>query len=98
MPTFGWPANGISARGVKIRTRAVFAGSSGGNTKRCLGEIELVRDGLHLSVRKTARIGNDRHRVAAELPISEDVDCLKCYLHSRYFPRSIADHARNSER
>jgi hypothetical protein len=32
VPTFGWPANGISARGVKIRTRAVFAGSSGGKT------------------------------------------------------------------
>jgi hypothetical protein len=45
--------------------------------KRCLSEIELVRDGLHLSVRKAARIGNHRHRVATELPISEDVDCLK---------------------
>ena len=42
-----------------------------------LGKIELVGDGLHLSVGKTARIGNDRHRVAAELPIGEDIDRLK---------------------
>ena len=42
-----------------------------------LGKIELVGDGLHLSVGKTARIGNDRHRVAAELPIGEDIDSLK---------------------
>jgi len=28
-PTFGWPANGISARGVKMRMRAVFALSPG---------------------------------------------------------------------
>ena len=48
--------------------------------KRCLSKIEFVCDGLHLSVRKAARIGNHRHRVAAELPISEDVDCLKCSL------------------
>src|SRR5208283_2792414 len=51
--------------------------------KRCLSKIELIGDGLHLSVRKAARIGNHRHRVAAELPISEDVDCLKCHLHNR---------------
>jgi hypothetical protein len=42
-----------------------------------LGKIELIGDGLHLSVGKTARIGNDRHRVAAELPIGEDIDRLK---------------------
>ena len=42
-----------------------------------LGKIELVGDGLHLSVGKTARIGNDRHRVAAELPIGEDIGRLK---------------------
>ncbi len=42
-----------------------------------LGEIELVGDGLHLTVGKTARIGNDRHRVSAELPIGEGIDRLK---------------------
>ncbi len=42
-----------------------------------LGKIELVCDGLHLSVEKTARIRNDGHRVAAELPVGEDIDCLK---------------------
>jgi hypothetical protein len=66
--------------------------------KRCLSKIELIGDGLHLSVRKAARIGNHRRRVAAELPISEDVDCLKCHLHNRCSPRSIADHARSGER
>jgi hypothetical protein len=66
--------------------------------KRCLSKIELVRDGLHLNVRKAARIENHRHRVAAELPIGEDVDGLKWRLHSRYSPRSIADHARSGER
>ena len=30
--------------------------------KRCLSKIELVGDGLHLSVRKAARIGNHRPR------------------------------------
>jgi hypothetical protein len=29
----GWPANGNSARGVKMRTSAVCAGSCGGSTK-----------------------------------------------------------------
>jgi hypothetical protein len=66
--------------------------------KRCLSKIELVRDGLHLSVRKAARIGNHRRRVAAELPISEDVDCLKCHLHNQCSPRSIADHPGSGER
>ena len=33
VPTLGWPANGISALGVKMRTRAVCAGSVGGSTK-----------------------------------------------------------------
>ena len=33
VPTFGCPANGISFCRVKIRTRAVWAGSSGGSTK-----------------------------------------------------------------
>jgi hypothetical protein len=41
------------------------------------GKIELVGDGLHLSVGKTARIGNDRQRVAAEPLIGEDIDRLK---------------------
>ena len=48
-----------------------------------LGKIELVGDGLHLSVGKTACIGNDRHRVAAELPIGEDIDRLKWHFHKR---------------
>ena len=42
-----------------------------------LGKIELVGDRLHLSVGKTSRIGNDRHRVATKLPIGEDIDRLK---------------------
>ena len=33
VPTLGWPANGISALRLKMRTRAVFAGSAGGRTK-----------------------------------------------------------------
>ena len=33
VPTLGWPANGISALGVKMRTSAVCAGSLGGSTK-----------------------------------------------------------------
>ena len=49
--------------------------------KRCLGKIELVGDGLHLSLRKAARIRNHRHRVSAELPISEDIDRVKCCPH-----------------
>jgi hypothetical protein len=32
VPTLGWPANGISRVRVKMRTRAVCAGSSGGRT------------------------------------------------------------------
>ena len=49
--------------------------------KRCLGKVELVGDGLHLSVRKAARIRNHRHGVAAELPVGEDIDRLKWRLH-----------------
>ena len=33
VPTLGWPAKGISALGVKMRTWAVCAGSFGGSTK-----------------------------------------------------------------
>src|ERR1700682_661477 len=33
VPTLGWPANGISARGVKMRTCAVCSGTCGGRTK-----------------------------------------------------------------
>src|SRR5437660_1146798 len=33
VPTLGWPANGISFLRLKMRTRAVFAGSAGGRTK-----------------------------------------------------------------
>ena len=33
VPTLGWPAKGSSDLGVKMRTRAVLAGSSGGRTK-----------------------------------------------------------------
>jgi len=33
VPTVGWPAKGSSRPGVKIRTRAVWAGLSGGRTK-----------------------------------------------------------------
>ena len=45
------------------------------------GKIELICDGLHLSVRKAARIRNHRQRVAAELPIGEDIDRLKLHFH-----------------
>ena len=33
VPTLGWPAKGISDVRLKMRTRAVFAGSAGGSTK-----------------------------------------------------------------
>jgi hypothetical protein len=64
--------------------------------KRCLSKVELVRDGLHLSVRKVARIGDHRDRVATELPVGEDVDRLKWHLHNRCFPQSIADQSPNT--
>ena len=41
--------------------------------KRSLGKIELVGDGLHLGVRKTARIRNHRQGVAAKLAIGEHI-------------------------
>ena len=64
-----------------MRTRAVFARIVRRQNERCLRKIELVGDGLHLSARKTARIGNDRERIAAELPVGEDIDRLKLNLH-----------------
>jgi hypothetical protein len=97
-------ANVRMARERHLRARREYAHASGVHGivrrqyKRCLSKIELVCDGLHLSVRKAARIENHRHRVAAELPISEDVNCLKWHLHNRCVPRSIADHARSGER
>ena len=51
--------------------------------KRCLSKIELIGDGLHLSLRKAARIRNHRNRISAELPIGEDIDRLKCRPHNR---------------
>ena len=60
--------------------------------KRCLGEIKLIGDRLHLSVRKAARIGNHRQRVAAELPIGEDIDRLELHSHRRYVLGQVVDH------
>ena len=54
--------------------------------KRCLGKVKLVGDRLHSSVRKAARIGNHRQRVAAELPIGEYINRLELHSHKRYVP------------
>ena len=58
--------------------------------KRCLGQIELIGDRLHLCVRKAARIGNHGQRVAAELPVGEDIDRLELHFHERCVLRLVA--------
>ena len=60
--------------------------------ERCFSKIELIGDGLHLGARKISRVGNHRHRIAAELSIGEDIDRLKWHSHERYFLGLVADH------
>ena len=76
-------------RHFRARRENTYASSvhriGGEQNERCLGEVKLVGDGLHLSARKPACIGNHGHRVAAELPIGEDIDRLKWHFHKRNF-------------
>ena len=74
MPTLGWPANGISALGVKMRTSAVCAGSLGGSTKVVSARLNSAAIACICAVVEALRIGDDGQRVAAELAVGEDVD------------------------
>ena len=60
-----WMARKRHFRARRENTNASSVRRIGGEqNERCLGEVELVGDGLHLSARKPACIGNHRHRVA----------------------------------
>ena len=73
VPITGWPAKGISMVGVKMRTRAVWAVSSGGIDEGDLGEVELGRDGLQVGLGQGGGVGEDGQLVAAEAGVGEDV-------------------------
>jgi hypothetical protein len=64
VPTVGWPANGNSRAGVKIRSRRVCARSSGGSTK-------TVSDRLNSRATCCIRVGARRRasvKTASGLP------------------------------
>ena len=66
MPTLGWPANGISAVRVKMRTRAWWLRVVRGQDEGGFRQVELGRDGLHLGVGQAGGVGEDGERIAAE--------------------------------
>ncbi len=63
-PTFGCPANGTSACGVKMRTRAVLAGLSGGSTKAVSLRLNSRASACMVSASSPAASG----RTASGLP------------------------------
>ena len=81
VPTLGCPANGISARGVKIRTCAVCAAILRRQHESRLGEIELAGDGLHLRGRQAAAVEARRRADCRRISFGEDVDGDKFKLH-----------------
>ena len=74
VPTLGWPANGISAVRLKMRTRAVCAGSSGGSTKVVSLRLNSAASDCICASRQAARVGEHGELVAAETPVGEYVD------------------------
>ena len=74
VPTLGWPANGISAVRLKMRTRAVFAGSAGGRTKVVSLRLNSAASDCISPSLRPSRVGKHRQRIAAEAPVGEDVD------------------------
>jgi len=73
VPTVGWPANGTSRAGVKMRTRHAVR-PRGGQHERRLGQVHLTSHRLHLAVGGAAGVEHDGERVASEGAIGEDVD------------------------
>ena len=70
----GWPANGTSRAGVKMRTRGRALRPRGRQEEGRLREVHLARDRLHLGVAEPVRVEDDGQRIAAEDAVGEDVD------------------------
>src|ERR1700722_17075928 len=81
VPTGGCPAKSSSSRGVKMRTRQVFAGSFFGRTKVVSPKIEFASNLLHALGRNVGRIRQNRELITAERCRTENIDDVKCVLH-----------------
>src|SRR5437588_9639144 len=80
VPTEGCPAKSSSARGVKMRTRHVFAGSFFGRTKVVSPKFEFAGNLLHALGRNARRFGQNRQLIAAEWCRTENIDDVKWVL------------------
>src|SRR5579864_8176366 len=79
VPTVGCPAKSSSARGVKMRTRHVFAGSFFGRTK--VVSPQFAGNLLHALGRNASRLRQNRELIAAERCRTENIDDVKYVLH-----------------
>jgi hypothetical protein len=83
----GCPANGISLRGVNIRTSAVCAASFRRPDEGRLRKVEFGGDGLHLRRRQAFRIEDDGKRIARESIGREHIDSLELQPHRTFLKR-----------
>ena len=82
VPTLGWPANGISSCGVKIRTSAVCAACFGGSTKVVSARLNSAAMACICAGRQPFRVQHDRKRIAAELIVREHIDGFELRRHA----------------
>ena len=68
VPTVGWPANGSSAAGVKMRKARAMRRIARRQHEHGLGMVELARDRLHRGGVEALRVEHDRERIAGEAP------------------------------
>ena len=66
VPTVGWPANGSSRAGVKMRSRARCSGSSGGNTNTVSGRLNSRAIVCIAAVSRPSGLQHHRERIAGK--------------------------------
>ena len=88
----GWPANGNSARGVKIRTSAVCCGSLGGRTNVVSARLNSAAMACICSVVSPRASGKTANGFPTEASVGEDIDRHEVQLH-----RCIRPYCSNSK-
>ena len=82
----GWPANGNSRTGVKMRTRAEWAGFCGFSTNTVSDRLSSRAMALHLRSAQRIGLADDSQRIAAEGAIGEDVERVQRQRHASHYP------------
>ena len=94
-PTVGWPANGNSLAGVKMRKLGAMRLVGRRQHKHRLRKIEFARDRLHRGGVKPVGVENDRERIAGEALRREDIERDKTPAHAAPQPASPSGSASN---